>query len=170
MSEGIKLSKNGNDDSDAAIPGFYFSNSVKDVIHTTMGIEPNEIKPFSDGYDNVDEQITGFLNLTGDLNMMITLGMSRKTAAAFVVYMTGVQLAEAKDEDMCDGIAEIINMVAGQIKTQAVGRGYHLKVLTPFVAVGEKCRIVYKSKVENMTKRFRIGNLDFMLKVFYYHL
>lgn len=153
---------------EATVPAIYFSNAVKEIFRTMMGFEVNEVKVASDGCENVQEQVTGFLTVTGDLNMMISLSMSKKTAFAIMVYMLGIQLTELKEEDVYDGIGETVNMITGHMRTQASGMGIRLKALSPFIVAGDNYMLVYKNKVESLVKRFRMGNLDFLLKVMSY--
>jgi chemotaxis protein CheX len=154
----------------AEIPSIYFSNAVKEVLRTMLGLELNEVKVVSDNSENVKEEVTGLLPVSGDFNMMVTLGMSKKTASAIVVYMTGMQSSELRDDEMYDGIAELVNMIAGNIKTQMTGKGIHFKILYPYVIAGSNYTILQKNKVDTLTKRFRAGTVDLILKAHFYHI
>lgn len=170
MSDGGNSQKPDSNQSEALIPVIYFSNAVREVVRTMMGLEVNEVKAFSGLYEDVTEQVTSILPLTGDLNLMLSISLSKKSASAFVVYMTGMQYSEVKETDTNDCIAETVNMIAGYLKTQMASKGCHIKIEYPFVVSGDKYTITHKNKVENIIKRFRAGSLDFLFKVYFYHM
>lgn len=151
------------------IPSLYFSTAVKDVVRTMAGLELNEIKPFSENDEAVLEEVTGLLMMVGEPNVLLSLSMSKKTALTFVVYMTGIVNSQINDSELNDCVAELTNMIAGQIKTQLAGLGHHFKILPPIVVAGSSYNIVHKNKVENKSKRFRAGSIDFVLKIYYYN-
>jgi chemotaxis protein CheX len=154
----------------AEIPSIYFSNAVKEVLRTMLGLELNEVKAVSDSSENVKEEVTGLLPVAGDLNMMITLGMPRKTASAIVACMTGMQSSELREDEMYDGIAELVNMIAGNLKTQLTGKNIHFRILYPYVVAGSNYTIIQKNKVDTLIKRFRTGTVDFILRTYFYHV
>lgn len=154
---------------DVNIPGLYFSTAVKDVVRIMAGLELNEIKTFSGKDEAVLEEVTGLLMMAGEFNVLLSLGMSKKTASTFVVYMTDITNSQLSDFELNDCVAELTNMIAGQLKTQLAGLGQHFKNLPPIVVAGSSYNIVHKNKIENMSKRFRAGSIDFILKIYYYN-
>lgn len=149
------------------IPGLYISSSVKEVVRVMTGLELNEIKFLSEDGGAVDEQITGLLIMAGEFNILLSLGMPRDTAVMLAVYMTGIEKSQLSDYELNDCVAELTNMIAGQLKTQLAAGGSHFKNLPPIVVNGNDYDIVHKSKVENKCKRFRAGSMDFVFKAHY---
>lgn len=150
------------------IPALYISTAVKDVVRIMAGLELNEIRAVSENTEALVEEITGLLIMTGDMNVLLSLGLSRNSAIAFTVYMTGAANSQLKDSDLNDCVAELVNMIAGQLKTQLANLGQHYKNLPPIVVAGKNYDVVHKNKVENTCKRFRAGSIDFVLKAYYY--
>lgn len=151
------------------IPGLYITTAVKDVVRIMAGLELNEIKTVSENNEAVSEEITGLLIMVGESNVLLTLGISRESAATLVVYMTGIAKPQLSAFELNDCVAELTNMIAGQLKTQLGSLGQHYKNLPPIVVTGSNYEIIHRNKVENKCKRFRAGSLDFVLKTYYYN-
>lgn len=151
------------------IPGLYISTAVKDVVHTMAGQELSEIKILSENDEAVLEEITGLLMMAGEFNILLSLGMSKASASTFVFCMTNTINPQLNDYELHDCVAELTNMIAGQIKTQLANIGKHFKNLPPVIVAGDRYNIIHKNKIEHKSKRFRAGSIDLVLKIFYYH-
>lgn len=140
-----------------------FLRAVNDVFTTMVGQEPCEIKtkPAKRG------EITGIMTLLGEKNALLCLNLSKENTAGIVSCMTGILADELQAEDLYDGIAELVNMVAGRAKALLAGTGYHYKLMPPFTVVGEDHFVVYKRKTPQLAMQFTIGGMDLLFELTY---
>lgn len=140
-----------------------FSRAVNDVFTTMVGQEPGEIET-----EQVERgEITGIMTLLGEKNALLCLNLSQEDTAGIVSYMTGISADELQPEDLYDGIAELVNMVAGRAKALLAGTGYHYKLMPPFTVVGEDHFVVYKRKTPQMTMQFALGRMKLLFELTY---
>jgi len=77
--------------------------------------------------------VSGIIGLSGDAEGSVVLSFPMTTAQRVVSLMTGVEVTEA-NEDLCDAVGELVNMIAGGTKAQLQGR--NISISCPSVVVG----------------------------------
>ncbi|WP_170291783.1 chemotaxis protein CheX [Heliobacterium mobile] len=110
---------------------------------------------------------TGAMLVIGRRTAMITLSMNREAATLVVAYMTGISPTELGEDDVADGMAELVNMIAGSSKSSLVGTDFHFRITLPFVLVGENQHIVYKSKPVDRCRHYFAGDIEAILELVY---
>jgi chemotaxis protein CheX len=143
------------------------AQAVFDVFGTMAGIEPSEVKESLDSRQLSSGEITGAMMLPGARIAMLSLTMSKENAKVIVSYMTGSSPAELADEELYDGVAEMVNMIAGRGKALLAGTDYHYIISPPFTIVGENHFIVFKKKVVQIVMKFNIGESILHLRLSY---
>lgn len=149
-----------------------FSMAVSDVMITMTGFEMEEDMDFQGelccgGEDDPQPcEITGAMILMGQNSGMASITMTRQTASILVSYMTGVPYYELEDADLYDGIAELMNLIAGRAKAALRDSEYYYEITPPFTIVGENHQIVHKKQAHLIQKRFITSDLSFILRVF----
>lgn len=126
-----------------------FSQAILDVFSTMAGQYPIKAE-----HSPVPGGITGVMMLLGENNALLSLNLSRENTAVMVSYMTGSLVEELAPEDLYDGIAELVNMIAGRAKALLAGTGYHYKLTPPLTIVGEDHFVVYKKKAPQLILDF----------------
>lgn len=144
-----------------------FSNAAIDIVSTAAGVEIHEKKSGTAENEKCISQVSGVMLLCGEKNGVLSLTMSQGTAAVLVSYMTGASPGEICIEELCDGVAELTNMIAGRAKVDLQGTDYHYNITPPFSIVGENYSTVYKSRVLRIFKRFTIEDMTLNLEVLY---
>ncbi len=150
-----------------------FSMAVSDVMTTMTGFEMEEDVAFQ-GERCVDAEgesqpceISGAMFLMGKNSGMASVTMTRQTASMLVSYMTGIPYYELSDDDLYDGIAELMNLIAGRAKAILRQTDYYFEITPPFSIVGKNHQIVYKKQAHLIQKRFISSDLSFILRVFH---
>jgi CheY-specific phosphatase CheX len=149
-----------------SLNGWHFSSIFKDIIKKTTGFELIEEKQTFENMKSTAIQITGIVFLTGEKSIVVTISMSEKTAAILTSYMAGMQLSDVRLEDLIDGITEITNMVAGQIKAKLAAGGSHYAYLQPFSIIGNNHCIIQKSKVGRISRLFRSAEIEILTTLY----
>ena len=156
------VDKKGNE-----IPSFFVSNAVKNVIYTMTGLEVMETKvPDAADVDFISH-ISGVVLITGSINAMFSLTVAKPTAYLLVSSMTGILPQNLREEELYDGITELVNMISGETRAQMSGRGLHFSTLPPFAIIGDKHFVLHKNKVANLVKKFLVGDKDIYFKVYF---
>lgn len=141
------------------------NTAIKDVIETMTGlyIEENICKENSLNKG----EISGVMIIVGEKNALMSLTMSKKAASLIIAYMTGISPSDLSDEEVYDGAAELINMIAGRTKALLRGTKYYFNITPPFTIVGDKHFILHKNKILKIMKSYSIEDEELLLQVYY---
>lgn len=143
-----------------------FTTSIRDVIEVMAGLGVEEAssqkvcKP-------IKGEISGVMLILGERNALISLTMSKELCTTIISYMTGTEKDHITDEEIYDGAAELVNMVAGRAKTTLSGTEYHFSITPPFTIIGRDHFIVHKDKILSLTKNYIIEGMELFLQIHY---
>lgn len=143
------------------------SQAVSDVFSTMVGLESCEIKERTVDPERSKGDITGVMMILSERNALLSMTMSKKNAAIIVSFMTGITTIELTDEELYDGVAELVNMIAGRAKALLVGTGYHFRITPPLTIVGENHFLLYKKNVSQLSMEFEAGETTLHLDLTY---
>lgn len=118
-----------------------FLESIQETFSTMLGFAPlrGEVGVSKSGA--MAHEITAVIGLTGPVRGTVALSFPTQTARALVERLTG-QAEAAVEETVSDGLAELVNMVAGGAKAKLNGNGSAVIGLSlPTVVRGERCDI-----------------------------
>lgn len=146
--------------------GQYFVQGLQDVMSTMSGVTIAETDGGID-YPNDTGEISGLMVLTGEQNILVTISMSVDAALTFMSYMTGSPARELPPEELYDGVAELVNMVAGQAKALAATTSCQFKLTSPFTVVGKDHFIVHKNRITTFFKYFTANSMKILLKLYF---
>lgn len=145
---------------------WYFSNSIKEIIFTMTGMEVAEEKATAETIQDMKEQISGVIMLIGNKRIMISISMSEYTAKNMVASMTGMKSDSLTKEDLVDGAAELVNIVAGKVKAKLSANGEHYDILLPYTITGNDHSIIHKNKSAVLIRLYHTENIAVIAKVF----
>jgi CheY-specific phosphatase CheX len=98
------------------------------------------------------EVFLGSITFSGELNGCLTICCCDSCAKTIGVNMLGVDTDEqTSNEDICDAIGEVTNMVMGSIKSRLQDKVANLQVSIPVVVSGQDIRA---SIGEDVTEKF----------------
>ena len=139
-----------------------FAEAVPDVFCTMTGLT-------IDLSDNVvlSANITGVMMLLGEQNALLTLSLTKEDALKVISAMSGTDAAQLNDTDLYDGVAELINMIAGRAKAAMVGTKFYYRITPPFAVAGREYHILYKKQVERFSLYFSAGKIQLELTFTY---
>jgi chemotaxis protein CheX len=136
-----------------------FVDETINTCEVMLGIKPEtkelETKDSTDGtYD-----ISAIIGISGSGAGGVVMSFPEDVACKLVSKMLGEDLTEL-DQDVCDGIGELVNIITGNAKRGLVKFGYeNLSLSLPNVVVG-KHRTVWRTKdMPCLMKRFFSSDL-----------
>lgn len=108
--------------------------AIQEVFDLMLGspLETPVEPPSEAGLD-----ITSMVGLAGELCGILTVRCRTKSAARMASLMLGVEPDQANQE-MCDAIGEVCNMVAGNFKNKIPGLGDGCMLSVPTVITGSE--------------------------------
>lgn len=136
--------------------------AMDDVVGTAAGFEVKRLNTATE-INFGEVEITGAMLLPGLNNAMLTISLSHKAAEVLIAYMTGIFPDQLEEEDLYDGAAEIVNQVAGRIKSELAETDYHFVLTPPFTIIGRGHRVIHKSRIESICLDYFAG--ETLLKV-----
>ena len=143
------------------------AEAVSDVFGTMVGLELCQIKERIVAPKDRKSEITGVMMILSAQNALLSMTLSKKNAAIIVSFMTGIASTELADEELYDGVAELVNMIAGRAKALLAGTDYHYQITPPLTIVGENHFILYKKNVSQLSLEFEAGEIELHLDLTY---
>lgn len=123
-----------------------FVGVIGEVFSTMVGITVAGLPIPKDKSTEQYHEICGMMFLTGKPNAMISLSMTYQSAALIISYMTGSYVEELSKSDVCDGVAELVNIIAGKGKASLHDTPYYYQLTSPFTISGQELVGNYKNK------------------------
>lgn len=140
--------------------------AIKDVIETMTGLNVKETN--ENIMDNICKgEISGAMIIVGQNSTLMSITMSMELASTIICYMTGIDPSDLSNEEIYDGVAELINMIAGRTKALLVGTKYHFNITPPFTIIGKNHFILQKNINYKITQRYYIDDKEIYLEVYY---
>lgn len=142
------------------------TTAIRDVIETMTGLCIEEV--LSQEVCKINKgEISGVMLILGERNALMSLTMSKELCTTIISYMTGIEKTDITEEEIYDGAAELVNMVAGRAKAILSGTKYHFNITPPFTIIGQDHFIVHKDKIFNITKNYIIDDRSLFLQIYY---
>lgn len=129
--------------------------SVKETMTTMFSLTPEVVEDKHSGFHLICS--IGFVGAV-EGSLMITL--SNAGACFFVSKMLGDEIKEVTP-DVCDGVGEIVNMLAGGIKTRLSTTKYHFDINIPTVIAGEELNLMAGEGISQVRVGFKCDKIFF---------
>lgn len=167
MNKTNQVRVNNIEESDQTFPNWFFSTALKEIIFTMTGMEVHEEKATAESLGDLKEEISGVIMLVGSKRIMISLSMSVYTAKNLVASMTGLKSDSLNQEDLVDGAAELVNIIAGKLKAKLTSGGDHYDILLPYSITGDNHSIIHKNKTAVLIRLYHTENIAVIARVFF---
>lgn len=122
----------------------FVQHTIK-TFEMMLGISPHEEQTEAKEHANATYDVSAIIGLSGSGTGGVILSFPAAVACKVVSQMLGEELVKL-DQDVTDGIGELVNIITGNAKRDLVKYGFKdLSVSLPNVVVG-KHRTVWRSK------------------------
>jgi len=112
-----------------------FIEGTLHILDTTAFVKVKPEIPFLKIKQNAQGDISGVLEISGDLHGSAAISFSEKSILGIVSAMFGEEMTEI-NEEIIDAVGEISNMVAGHVTTKIAEMGKKVKVKLVKVCTG----------------------------------
>ena len=114
------------------------ADSLRDVLLTMALVEVRSINVRPLTKDDVVQEVAAIMRLPGSIKGCVMIGTTRDVATEVVDRITGRKPGELTDDDIREGIGEVLNMTAGNAKARLVDTPYHFAMSTPVLVAGDE--------------------------------
>ncbi len=129
--------------------------------------ETPQLNPCQDSSSSQEIQIIASIGLAGSLNASLALAVNCQTACCLVSKMLGCQI-ERLNQDAIDGVAELVNILAGLAKTKFSEKSYFLTLSLPTIITGSAAVSVRQlMKSEGVSFNVQLKEMAFDVYFFY---
>ena len=104
--------------------------------------------------------VAGAIGLTGRANGVVYTAFSENLAFMVAEKILG---DKPSDQDMSDVVAELTNMITGNVKSQLCDRGYNCSLSIPSVVRGDKITVAAKSAAISVRNEYLCEGCDGLL-------
>lgn len=141
-----------------------FIESVCSVFSTMLNSEAKRRDVGVTGNGRQPQEMTALVGLSGAARGTVALSLPTNTALAMVNRLLGTD-TRLSDENVSDGVAELVNMIAGGAKVKLSGDGKPIDLSLPTVIRGDGYAVDYPSGVKWLDVPFTSDLGSFSLRV-----
>ncbi|MDL1957093.1 MAG: chemotaxis protein CheX [Candidatus Desulfofervidus auxilii] len=142
-----------------------FTKATQEVFAMMAGIEVGENKIVKDKQQKIYGDVSGVIGFTDkfseNINGSIVLALPLSLAKKAVANMLAIDESELEEEDIQDGIGELVNMIAGDAKSKCNNA---FKISLPTVITGLH-HSIGKIKEEIVIIKFKNNEETFYLQI-----
>ena len=113
-----------------------FVNAVKKVLFINAGEEIESHTLVSDTAAQLPGDISSVIDLKGDLRGKIAVSLPLNYARLITSKIVGCGPDEMIDEDVREGMGEIVNQITGKVRTDLWNYGYRFNISIPELVNG----------------------------------
>ncbi|EAQ30798.1 MULTISPECIES: chemotaxis protein CheX [Idiomarina] len=123
-----------------------FLNALQNVLSMMAQIELKPGKPQIKKDEYARGDVSGIIGMVGpQVKGSFSISFEENLACEIMHKMLG-ELPDSVDEEVCDMVGEITNMVTGGAKKELAERGFEFDMATPIVVSGRDHTISHRSE------------------------
>lgn len=126
-----------------------FIEGALHILDTTAFVKVKPEPPFLKTNSFSQGDISGLLEISGDLTGSAVISFSEKSILGIVSAMFGEEMTEINDE-IADAVGEISNMIAGHVTTKIAELDKKIKVKFTKVVIGREQSISHNEAGEHV--------------------
>lgn len=108
-----------------------FVNAVKKVLNITAGEDIQDHVIYLDNSEVIPGEISAMISLSGDLQGNVAVSFDKDYARTITSKIIQCDESELSDEDVLEGMGEIVNQVTGKVRTDLWDYGYRFNISVP---------------------------------------
>jgi chemotaxis protein CheX len=138
-------------------------DSVKDAFKAMLSVELTDREEKG---ASPDAELICTVGLAGKLEGSVSVSLPNASACAIVSKMLFTEIAEVT-QDVCDGMGEVANVVAGGIKMRTVALNCPFEVSIPTVVQGKLMHLNIAESLDRIIRHFEGGGIAFDVEFIY---
>ncbi len=140
------------------------ADATQDIFSSMVMLDVTPEEPFKRVDSQLVNSISGIIGLAGTTKGMLAIHLPDKAALAITTAFLGMDVEEI-DEDVCDAVGELANMLGGSMKTILDPGGSDVQLSMPSTIHGEEYAIDCLADAELVTVPFSFNGQTFMVEL-----
>ncbi len=142
-----------------------FIDATKTVFSTMCSMHIKREKLFLKDDHKMYGDVSGVMGLSGEATGSVVISLPEPLACRVVGNMLHEQPAASLNDDVCDGVGELINMISGHAKSALAKTPYHFTISIPSVVSGPGHEISHRKGTPNIVVLFQADAHRFAIQV-----
>jgi len=136
------------------------------ILDTTASLKAKPGAPYIKKKAEAEGDISGILELTGDISGSASVSFTEKSILGIVSAMFGEEMTQM-DEEINDAVGEIGNMISGHVTTKMTEMGKTVKVKLSKVKTGKNHTIEHVGGKRVLALPFKTTKGNIVIEVSY---
>ncbi len=142
-------------------------DSVHDVYETLIYILPEEGRTEEIADARLSGELVSTIPVSGDVNGIIAMVCGQEVGKIMTSNMLGTEGQEVTDAEVAACAGEIVNMVAGNIKTRLIEAGLNFLLSIPTVVCGHDLVLSFPEEVHGVQVPFTVEGQEVLFYFLY---
>lgn len=142
-----------------------FIESTINVISQVAGVTPKKRKIDLVSSRELVGDVSGVIGLAGAAEGFLIIILSMELSRKLVSGMLGTDVDKLTDDDLRDGVGELVNIVSGNAKAALVDTPYHFELSIPTVIIGSTHSVSHPPGIPCITVTFAALDEEFKVAV-----
>ncbi len=139
-------------------------DSTQEIFSSMIMLEISPGEPFKRETSTLEHSVSGIIGLAGSVKGMLAIHLPKTAALAVTTAFLGMDVEEV-DEDVCDAIGELANMLGGSIKSILDPTGSDVQLSIPSAIHGEEYAVDCLADAESVTVPFTFDDQTFTVEL-----
>ncbi|MEA3363395.1 MAG: chemotaxis protein CheX [Thermodesulfobacteriota bacterium] len=140
------------------------ADATQEIFSSMVMLEVTPGEPLKRADNKLVDSISGIIGLAGTIKGMLAIHLPNQAALAITTAFLGMDVDEI-DEDVCDAIGELANMLGGSMKTILDPGGSNVQLSMPSAIHGEEYAVDCLADAELVTVPFSFNGQTFMVEL-----
>ena len=138
--------------------------ATQEIFSSMVMLDVSPGEPFTRDDSPLANSISGIIGLAGAVKGMLAIHLPNDAAIAITTAFLGMDVEEV-DEDVCDAIGELANMLGGSVKAILDPSGSEVQLSMPSAIHGEEYAVDCLADSESVSVPFTFDGQKFMVEL-----
>ncbi len=140
------------------------ATATEEIFSSMIMLEVSPGEAFRRADSKLNDSVSGIVGLAGETKGLLAIHLPQKTALDVTTAFLGMEVKEI-DEDVCDAIGELANMLGGCLKAAIDPSGSKVQLSMPSAIHGQEYTIDCLADAELVTVPFTFDDNTFMVEL-----
>jgi chemotaxis protein CheX len=140
------------------------ADATQEIFSNMLMLDVVPGEPFQRDDSKLVNSISGIIGLAGEVKGLLAIHLPNKAAVEITTAFLGMDVEEI-DEDVCDAIGELANMLGGSMKAILDPGGSKVQISMPSAIHGEEYAVDCLTNAESISVPFTFSDQTFMVEL-----
>ena len=138
--------------------------ATTEIFSSMLMLEVSPGEPFARSQGPLNNSISGIIGLAGKSKGLLAIHLPKPLATAITTAFLGMDVQEI-DEDVCDAVGELANMLGGNLKSALDPKGSEIQLSMPTAIHGEEYAIDCLANAIKVAVPFELEGTTFLVEL-----